>query len=99
VHFQVYTFFLKSLKYCENRVKWNAFTRIESLLNDIRYNLFIALIIGLISSPMKSCLFSCRISEKTIFISVDRKTIICGFNGYMDMAIVEEKNFSSPDKI
>ena len=32
-----------------------------------------------ISSPMKLCLFSCRMSEKTIFISVDLKAIICGF--------------------
>jgi len=45
-------------------------------------------LIDLISSPMKSCLFLCRMSEKTIFISVDRKAIICGIPGKMELAFV-----------
>ena len=38
-------------------------------------------LIDLISSPINLCLFSCRMSEKTIFIFLDRKTIMCGFTG------------------
>jgi len=46
----------------------------------------------LIYPPNKLCLFSCRMSEKTKFISVERKAIICGFKGKKEMAFVEEKN-------
>jgi hypothetical protein len=35
-------------------------------------------LIDLNFSLIKLCLFSCRMFEKTIFIFVDRETIICG---------------------
>ena len=41
-------------------------------------------------STEKRCLFSSGISEKTKFISVDRKAIIYGFNGKKEMAFFEE---------
>jgi hypothetical protein len=36
-------------------------------------------------------------SEKTIFIYVGRRAIICGFTGKKEMAFVETKVVSSPD--
>ena len=45
----------------------------------------------LISSLHKLCLFSCQISEKTILISVDRKTIIHALLDEKRWNLFEEK--------